>query len=266
MSEEITESAKALQEIAKTTGQAITVVDKVGSFFARIMKEPIDSTCGMLADTLKFKRWQRQISLIEKAERIIGEKHLNTDFRPVSPKLALPIFHNASIEDEESLHDLWAKLLVASLDPAMKTPRTAFVEIITQLEPLDGRIMKGLFDLYSAEKRERERKWGQGHTDFARYEPSNVRLNSYRFRKDLGVDNESYWAAIDNLQRLGLCQSYIDQSSLETIDHRGEQVHAEFVSYHGGYNILCITALGLDFVMICTYDEFAEPAVAPDRR
>ena len=55
MSDEVTESAKAIQEIAKTTGQAINVVDKIGQFFARIMKEPIDATCGMLADTLKFK-------------------------------------------------------------------------------------------------------------------------------------------------------------------------------------------------------------------
>jgi len=84
VSNEIIESAKAAQEIAKTTGQAITVVDKLGQFFSRFMQEPIDSTCGMLADTLKFKRWQRQISLIEKAEKIIDKKRVGINFRPIT--------------------------------------------------------------------------------------------------------------------------------------------------------------------------------------
>ena len=264
MSEEITESAKALQEIAKSTGQAITVIDKLGQFFARVMKEPIDSACGMLADTLKFKRWQRQISLIEKAEKIIDQKQLSATFRPISPKLALPIFHSASIEDEESMHDIWAKLLVASLDPAMKTPRTAFVEIINQLEPLDVRILKQLFDLYNTERKAKEQRRGEGHTGYHKREPSNVRLSAFKFLRGLEIDDESYWAAVDNLQRLGLCRSYIEADSIETTQSDGDTAYVDVLSYHGGYDSLCITALGLDFVKICTYSDLAEQAAAPD--
>jgi len=33
MSDEINESAKAVQEVAKTTGQAIKTIEKIGSFF-----------------------------------------------------------------------------------------------------------------------------------------------------------------------------------------------------------------------------------------
>ena len=63
MSGEITETAKAVQEVAKTTAQAIGAVEKVGNFFAKIMGESIDATCGMLADTLKYKRWERSYGL-----------------------------------------------------------------------------------------------------------------------------------------------------------------------------------------------------------
>jgi hypothetical protein len=259
MSEEIIESAKAVQELAKTTGQAITVIDKLGQFFARIMKESVDSTCGMLADTLKFKRWQRQISLIEKAEKIIGDKRLNDGFRPVSPKLALPILHYASIEDEESLHDMWAKLLVASMDPAVRTPRTAFIGIISQLEPIDVKIMKELFDLYKAHVE--DETMGQRSRAFPDQEPHTIPLRCDRFTQKLRVDIKGYWSAIDNLQRLGLCRSYIDEGFFETTDGRGETEWADVLSSHGGYEILYLTALGLDFVKICTYGEFTEPSV-----
>ena len=141
MSEEITETAKAVQEVAKTTGQAIGTVEKVGTFFSRIMGESIDATCGMLADTLKYKRWERQIKLVEKAEYLIKKKNLEKSSIPVSPKLALPIFQNASVEDDDFLHDLYAKLLVSAIDPETQTRRTAFVEILRQLEPIDVQIL-----------------------------------------------------------------------------------------------------------------------------
>ena len=115
MSDEINESAKAVQEVAKTTGQAIKTIEKIGSFFSLIMHESIDTTCDMLADTLKFKRWERQIRLIEKSEKIIKQKNLSDRLRPISPKLALPIFHNASLETDESLHDILANLIVTAL-------------------------------------------------------------------------------------------------------------------------------------------------------
>lgn len=265
MSEEITESAKAVQEIAKTTGQAIGVIDRVGQFFSMVMKEPIDSACGMLADTLKFKRWQKQISLIEKAEKIIEEKRLSSHFRPVSPKLALPIFHNASIEDEESLHDLWAKLLVASLDPAIKVPRTAFVEIISQLEPMDVSILKQLFDLYNVEIEAMKKRLTKRQTENWLLMPTNVRLLTFKFFMYLKIDYESYMVAVDNLQRLGLCRSYIDRDTIETTQNDGDTVYADVVSDHGGYDTLFITALGLEFVRICTYAEPAESSFSPDR-
>jgi len=265
MSDEVTESAKAVQEIAKTTGQAISIVDKLGQFFARIMKEPIDATCSMLADTLKFKRWERQIALMEKAEKIIIEKKLNLSFRQISPKLALPIFQNASIEDEESLHDIWAKLLVASIDPDMKNPRTAFIDIIKQLDPLDVKILKELLDLYSREKIAKENRFGKHHAGYKVNDPSEIKLHTYKFRQTLSMTDESYWASIDNLQRLGLCRSFIEESSIEYALPDGDSEYSEVLSSHGGYDCLCITTLGLDFVRICTYNDSAEPDATTDR-
>jgi len=71
------ETAEAVKEVAKTTGQAIKTVDRLGQFFARVMGESIDATCGMLADTLKYKRLERQIKLVEKAECLIINKNLS---------------------------------------------------------------------------------------------------------------------------------------------------------------------------------------------
>ena len=142
------ETAGAVKEVAKTTGLAIKTVDRLGQFFARVMRESIDATCGMLADTLKYKRWERQTKLVEKAERLIKEKNLSKRSIPISAKLALPIFQNASLENDDFLHDLYAKLLVSAIDPEVQTRRTAFVEILRQLEPLDVKILLTMYTVY----------------------------------------------------------------------------------------------------------------------
>lgn len=249
MDEEITESAKAIQEVAKTTGQVIAVIDRVGQFFSRVMKEPIDATCGMITDTLKYKRWERQVLLIEKAEKIIKQKGLANEFRPIPPKIALPVFQYASLEDEDFLHDLWAKLLVSCLDTQMNKPRTVYVEIIKQLDALDVRILKRMYELFEEEQRRRE-EW----SSYSKLDPTYTKLLSFQIREHLPVDDEAYWASVDNLRRQGLSQSYIEQDSIE-VEVNGDTEYPDVVTHHGGYDDLAITALGLEFVKVCTYGD-----------
>ena len=54
MNEEIIETAKATQEVAKTTTKAIEAVNKVGSFLSKALGEPIEEAIGMIGDKLKF--------------------------------------------------------------------------------------------------------------------------------------------------------------------------------------------------------------------
>lgn len=290
MTDEIAESAKAVQEVAKTTSQAISTVEKIGNFFSRIMAESIDATCGMLADSLKFKRWERQISLIEKAEKKIKEKNLSNKIRPVAPKLAIPIFKGASLEDDESLHDIWANLLVTSLNPSSEIPRNCFIDIIRQLEPIDVKILNFLYRYHSKKSEESKKieedrlekqkdrilrdKYGDDYDEktfekeasdrlnkFLRSEhmriiasefPSDIYLRQESFMKELNIDYHTYWTSIDNLFRQRLITSHIAESSIETApDDEGGRGEC-VITYDLGYSAVCITALGVSFVKACT--------------
>lgn len=253
--DEITESAKAVQEVAKTTGQTLNIVDKLGSFFAKVMGESIDSACGMLADTLKYKRWERQLTLVKKAEKLIQQKGLADNFRSISPKLALPIFHHASLEDEEALHDLWSQLLVSALDPDMEKPRNSFIDILKQLDSLDVKVLHELYCLYLKEWKEMKHLWVKGATNRNVSLSTNVKLLAIPIRDKLSIKTNDYWSTIDNLKRLGLCQPYVEIDKAATELYDGDKTHMYVVSSHGGYDVLCITPLGIRFVRACTYPD-----------
>lgn len=273
MSEEIIESAKAVQEVAKVTGKAIQTTERIGNFFSRVMNESIEATCGMLSDTLKYKRWERQIKLIDKAEALIVEKGLSQNMRPIKPKLALPILHSASLEDNEVLHDIWVQLLVSALDPNCVEPRNAFVSIIQQLEPVDVQVLNIIFENYVHKLEDTKMQHRKGINSSIRRidRPISERQRLEMLKdSDIGVDNYSptffschqgvilsklhidkptFRTSIDNLIRQRLTSSYLEYV---VIGGENEEYNDEKeISVDQGYSVVCLTDLGHSFVKAC---------------
>ena len=71
MSDEISETAKATQEVAKTTGKAIEAAEKLGCFVSRLVGEPFEEVSGMFTDRLRFMRWERLVRLVDRYYEII---------------------------------------------------------------------------------------------------------------------------------------------------------------------------------------------------
>jgi hypothetical protein len=146
MNEEITESAKAIQEVAKTTREAISVTEKLGKFVSDLIHEPSNIVVGILADRLKYIRWERQIRLLERMRKIICDRHLSVDIISVPPKIALPIIENASLEEDDYLQDMWANFFIESGNKeSQKSIRVAYIDVIKQLERIDAEILRSAY-------------------------------------------------------------------------------------------------------------------------
>jgi hypothetical protein len=144
--DEISESAKAVQEVAKATKAGIEATAKLGGFVSKIIGEPTETVVGILTDKLKFMRWERQMRLTERAKEIIESKNIEGELKTVPPKIALPIIENASLEENDELQDLWACLIASAVDPNFDgTLRTAFIDIIKQLEVNDVHILNFIY-------------------------------------------------------------------------------------------------------------------------
>jgi hypothetical protein len=68
---EISESAKAVQEIAKTANTGIAISRDFGKFVARLIGEPLEIASNMLSDKLRFVRAERLIRLDSCFEEMI---------------------------------------------------------------------------------------------------------------------------------------------------------------------------------------------------
>src|SRR5688572_19256690 len=129
MNEDLKETAKAVQEVAKTTKAGIDATTKLGTFIAQVTNESIEAVTGILADKLRFIRWQRQLRIRDRLMEEIESRGIEGHFRIVAPKLALPIIENASLEEDDDLQDMWINLLASALDPSFRgRVRIAYIE------------------------------------------------------------------------------------------------------------------------------------------
>src|SRR5712692_9184762 len=151
MSEEIkaiVETAKAGQEIAKTAGKAIDVGEKFGQFVARIISGPLEQASGIIEDKLKYLRWERQLRLMRRAEDFMQEVGLSSPSRAIPLKFAIPLLQGASLEDDDELQDLWAKLLVNAADANSRIAiKRVFIEILENIGPLEAQILQTIYSI-----------------------------------------------------------------------------------------------------------------------
>lgn len=144
----VSESAKAVQEVAKATGKAIDAGQKFGGFISRFVAGPLEQGMGIFEDKLKYMRWERQLRLMQRADQMLKEIGLTQPTRHIPLKLAIPLLEAASLEDDDHLQDLWAKLLVNAANSASSvTLQRAYISVLEQLTPLEAAILQKIYAL-----------------------------------------------------------------------------------------------------------------------
>ncbi len=135
---EFEETAKATQEVAKTAGKAIDASRELGGFFNRVFGRSLDQLAGMGEDSLTYHRRVRQLRLAKRFEEIRKELGFDEPIDPIELKVGIPLIEAASLEDDDGLQDLYARLLATATNPGSKVKaKRAFVSILQELGPLE---------------------------------------------------------------------------------------------------------------------------------
>ncbi|MDE6747210.1 MAG: DUF4393 domain-containing protein [Oscillospiraceae bacterium] len=96
----------------------------------------------LIGDKIDNLRWNGAIKFYDQYAELIKQRELEGKRKPIPPKYVLEIFDNAILEDDESLRELWARLLVNWEDPRKKLDmRSVYISIIKSLSPVEVKIL-----------------------------------------------------------------------------------------------------------------------------
>jgi len=227
------EIAKAVQKAASFGEKALETSQKIGGFFAKVFKEPVEEVTGMVTDKLRFVRWRRLVQMSDDVNKILEEKGVNEP-RAVPPKLALPIFEEASLEEEPPLQHLWNHLLANAMDPRFNDElRYGFIEMIKNITAIEASILNYFYEILKREGR---------LDDLTAL--SNYSLKKEQIQQLLKISPNQYQVSVHNLMRMQCIGPAVLKST-------GIMMGDEATTIYKGTDAVTLTPLGVKFVEAC---------------
>jgi hypothetical protein len=204
------ESAKAVQELAKTTGKVVDAVHDAGGFLAPHVDGLLDQVVGMFTDHLKYVRGKRLIRLGHSFQQELLAHGGVEAVRKLPLNFAIDALEQGAMEQDDDLQDIWARLLANAVDATSEVqPRRAYISIIKDLSPLDALILEQIY----AVDQERHRKAIVTHELPTRAYPAiDIDL------KTLPKPSEDVQVALANLERLGVISYGVSWGGGEVFD------------------------------------------------
>ena len=133
------EIIKAAPEIAKAAAPIAAAIPFTG-IVKRMLGPAADELAEMWRDQVRLYRYERQLKLIEKAEKMAQ----NAGFIPkaVPPKILFPLLEGASMEDDEDLHTMWAALLANASSRNQTIIRPNFISLLKDMAPDEAALLR----------------------------------------------------------------------------------------------------------------------------
>ena len=142
------EQAKATKEVAKTTGKFAEIAEKVGGFISKVIGPASNQVGGILEDWTRYYRFRNLLTIADKVAAIHAHRKIEGKIMPIPPRVAIPMLESAALEDDDTLQDVWAKLIANSTDPNFTTAlHPGYIEVIKQMSPDEAIILESFLGL-----------------------------------------------------------------------------------------------------------------------
>ena len=205
-------TTSASQAIAEAASKALDQTAALGSFLHKILGPGFEQLGLAFADWATVFRQSNALRLADKLKAIHSRRRLEGKTAPIPPRLAIPMLQQATLEDDETLQDMWAALIANATDPRQQvSARRVFVDLLSGMEPADAKALVAIHADEVANPARHPRKVN----DDAPLEPaehSNKR-NVDWLAQTLGLTTNETAFSADNLGRLGLIEDIIPEGS-----------------------------------------------------
>jgi len=215
--------AAATEATANASKEAIQASRELGHFISGPAREAV----GILEDYVKVVRFERRVRLAGRVRKVLIEKGMTGPTRKIPLNIAVPLLENATLEEDDDLLEVWARLLVNGSDAGSGIElRRAFVSVLAEMTSLD---VRSLAQIESAAKLNAE----SGSNGVWTYELPERAIPYVKPERTRDPSPEVA-ISLGNLERLG-CIISSNQMPIRT-----------------GYELVNLTPFGRAFIDACT--------------
>jgi hypothetical protein len=196
-------------------------LDLAKDFLQKIIGPSVDELGLLFSDNVKLWRLKNQIRNLEKVKKIVEDGKI--DIKQVNLKVLIPYLEGVSLEEDETLQDLWANLFTNYIDTSKNLTINVYPNILKQLSTNEVTILR-----------------------FLQKNGNKLTTSGYKTNKEINFTSEE----IANLERLGLIKEVLEISQYGgNIDDSTGQWKWDFEELASGE--FYITDFGFEFLNAC---------------
>ncbi len=148
MTDEIIESAKAIQSVATATNNAVDKVAEFFHFIGKVFGSSIEDIGVISKQYTEYWKINNALKLKDKLDKILNDRG-NPILKELPLRIGLPLLDGALNEDNDTLQNLWANLLASVMtEESITTVTRAYVETLKQLDVIDATLLNALFPMH----------------------------------------------------------------------------------------------------------------------
>lgn len=156
----------------------------------------------LIGDKIDNLRWNGAIKFYDKYTELSKQRKMEGKRNPIPPKYVLEIFDNAILEDDETLRELWARLLVNWEDPRKKLDmKSVYISIIKSLSPVEVKILNLIEKDIETMSQNNTSTYGFISEDYYDFRNIHYFISHKRIVRTLNLTEEEYVISMLNLFR-----------------------------------------------------------------
>lgn len=230
----------AVQPAAKELGTALQTLAKA----VHVALSPVSA---VVWGYDQIKDWLQK-TLTEKLKDVPPEEIIPPRVAVAGPAIEALRF----AADEPVLRDLYANLLATSMSAKRRgTVHPAFVEIIKEMDIADVHILNLIYQGYRGWREQQQEQYGREKK--FHFSPIQHSMGKLELIERLDMLLASYENSIDNLIRVRCIAPFVEHKFIET--EVWDHTQTESISIDHGYERVCMTTLGVNFVEACIGQE-----------
>ncbi len=171
----------------------------------------------LIADKIRFYRYKNQIKILNDVKRLLDEAGLSPKQIPL--KLAVPLFENASLEEDASLQEMWTRLITnTSVSDYKVSLHKVCISILSNLSPIEARVLDMVKNDVLKKLNEENYLEIAGKKERIEFRPSQIYYRSFTIQSKFSLKKDENEYLVDNLVRLGIFKwepSEIEDNSID---------------------------------------------------
>lgn len=255
-----------MKELIDTLNLPKQILDKTEKLLSTLFGEGFKEIGGIFGDTMRVKRLENQIKILDKANQIMEKNGLK--LHQINLKTLVPLLEKSSLEEEEDLQTKWANLITNIASSQGNGMEPKLVNTLSSLSSFEAKILDYLQAKFNFKREQIFQNSKTSHRKYKTLEEiklDNILFLFYDVKKQFNLTEELTTIYIDNLESLGLIRNEDPQidiedgfSDAEIVEDKGKNkeqsidLNLDLSTSYTKSDDFYFTAYGLYFINQCT--------------